>query len=194
MPKGKDINALLRPVRDVPLQAYFGQGLHTLGLLGWLFPQTGKADVWVSSYSTSEPFLNGFYLLRQKGFVRHSAILLDQRAARKTLHLESLLDAAFEHVFLGQNHSKLLLLRNKEMAVSVITSQNQTYGARAESTIISTNLQVFDVLMQQFIGICNDGSVELDLKNGTGIITENRAACAPAVDTCPDWRPFGAEW
>ena len=194
MPKGKDIGSLLRPVRDVPLQAYFGQGLHTLGLLGWLLPQTGPADVWVSSYSTSEPFLNGFFLLRQKGLIRHSAILLDQRAARKTLQLERLLDAALDHVFLGQNHSKLLLLHGREMAVSVITSQNQTYGARAESTIISTDLQVFGVLMSQFVDICSSGAVELDLKNGTGIITEGRAAGTAAADTCPDWRPLGLEW
>ncbi|MBR1651865.1 MAG: C4-dicarboxylate ABC transporter [Alloprevotella sp.] len=194
MPKGKDISTLLRPVRDVPLQAYFGQGLHTLGLLGWLLPQTGAADVWVSSYSTSEPFLNGFFLLRQKGLINHSAILLDQRAARKTLHLESLLDAAFERVYLGQNHSKLLLLQTREMTVSVITSQNQTYGARAESTIISTDIQVFDVLIQQFADICAHGAVQLDLKNGTGIITESRAAGTPAADAEPDWRPFGLEW
>lgn len=194
MPKGKEISTLLRPVRDVPLQAYFGQGLHTLGLLGWLLPQTGSADVWVSSYSTSEPFLNGFYLLRQKGLVNHSAILLDQRAARKTLHLESLLDAAFERVYLGQNHSKLLLLQTREMTVSVITSQNQTYGARAKSTIISTNYQVFDVLARQFADICGNGAVELDLKNGKGIVTGNRAAGTAADDPVPDWRPFGIEW
>lgn len=194
MPKGKDINSLLRPVRDVSLQAYFGQGLHTLGLLNWLLPQTGKADVWVSSYSTSEPFLNGFYLLRQKDLVRHSAILLDQRAARKTLHLESLLDAAFEHVLLGQNHSKLLLVQNFHISVSVVTSQNQTYGARAESTIISTDLQVFDCLMQQFQDICSQGAVALDLKNGKGIIAESGTAGTSATDPFPDWRPFGAEW
>ncbi len=193
MPKGRDISTILRPVRDVPIQAYFGQGLHTLGLLGWLLSQTGRADVWVSSYSTSEPFLNGFCLLRQKGMVRHSAILLDQRAARKTLRLERLLDTSFEHVFLGQNHSKLLLVRNGEMTVSVITSQNQTYGARAESTVISTDMQVFSVLMEQFIDICAEGAVELDLKNGSGIITEDRAAGTAAADSFPDWRPIGAE-
>ena len=45
MPKGKDINSLLVPVREKPIQAYFGQGLHTLGLLLWLLSQTGMADV-----------------------------------------------------------------------------------------------------------------------------------------------------
>ena len=171
MPRGMNIDELLRPVRETPIQAYFGQGLHTLGLLSWLLPQTGKADVWVSSYSTSEPFLNGFYLLGLKDLIRHSAILLDQRAARKTLRLESLLSSAFEHIFLGQNHSKLLLMKSETMAVSVITSQNQTYGARAESTIITTDPQVFDVLMRQFVDICGEAAVELDLSNGKGIIT-----------------------
>ena len=119
MSKGKDIDSLLAPIADTPIQAYFGDGLHTLGLLNWLLAQTGPADVWVSSYSTSEPFLNGFYLLGQKGLVRHSAILLDQRAARKTLRLESLLTHAFEHVFLGQNHSKILLFPNLQSLASV---------------------------------------------------------------------------
>lgn len=194
MPKGRNINTLLKPLSEKPIQAYFGQGLHTLGLLGWLLPQTGKADVWVSSYSTSEPFLNGFILLKEKGRIRHSAILLDQRAARKTLHLEQLLDSAFERVFLGQNHSKLLLLRNSQMTVSVVTSQNQTYGARAESTIITTDPQVFDALIEQFVDICGNGAVELDLKNGTGISTENRAAGKAAIDPPADWRPIGFEW
>ena len=57
------------------------------------------------------------------------------------------------------------------MTVSVITSQNQTYGARAESTIITTDPQVFDVLMRQFVDICGEAAVELDLSNGKGIIT-----------------------
>lgn len=173
MPKGRNINELLSPVREKPIQAYFGQGLHTLGLLGWLLPQTGKADVWVSSYSTSEPFLNGFYLLRQKDMVRHSAILLDQRAARKTLQLERLIDASFDEVFMGQNHSKILLLEAKDVRVSVVTSQNQTYGARAESTIITTDDGVFKALMWEFLSICSHSSVKMDLKNGKGIITEN---------------------
>ena len=194
MSKGKDIDSLLKPIADTPIQAYFGDGLHTLGLLNWLLAQTGPADVWVSSYSTSEPFLNGFYLLGQKGLVRHSAILLDRRAARKTLRLESLLAHAFEHVFLGQNHSKILLVRNSKVTISVVTSQNQTYGARAESTIITTDPDVFYVMMQQYIDICGNGAVELDLKHGKGIISENRAAGEDAYDSRTDWRPFGFEW
>lgn len=194
MSRGRNVNDILRPISEKPLQAYFGQGLHTLGLLRWLLRQTGKADVWVSSYSTSEPFLNGFVILREKNLIRHSAILLDQRAARKTLHLETLLANAFEHVFLAQNHSKLLLVRNEAFCVAVITSQNQTYGARAESTILTTDKAVFDVLMDEFVNLCADNAVEIDIDNGQGIITRDREAGEPAPDPFPDWRPFGSEW
>lgn len=194
MSAGIDINSFLRPVQDTSIQAYFGQGLHTLSLLRWLLPQTGSADVFLSSYSTSEPFLNGFHILKRKRLVRKSMILLDQRAARKTIQLERLLSEAFDNVFLGQNHSKILLIRNSNFSVSVVTSQNQTYGGRAESTIITTDKAVFDVLMAQFVSICGDGAVELDIKHGQGIITENRRTGIPDDDSPADWRPFGLEW
>lgn len=67
MSKGQPIDEMLKPLSDNPIQAYLGNGLHTLGLLHWILGQTGKADVWVSSYSTSEPFLNGFALMKLQG-------------------------------------------------------------------------------------------------------------------------------
>ncbi len=173
MPRGKDIAGLLLPLSLVPTQAYFGHGLHTLGLLRWLLPQTGRADVWVSSFSTSEAFLNGCFILKLKGAIGRSCLLLDQRAARKTLRLGMLMQGVFDHVFLGMNHSKLLLIRNDSVCVSVVTSQNQTYGGRAESTILTTEPQVFSALHAQFDDICLNASNELDIWHGKGIITED---------------------
>lgn len=183
MSRGLNLNDILQPVRTMPIQAYFGHGLHTLGLLAWLLPQTGAADVWVSSYSTSEPFLNGFVLQKRRSMVKESVLLLDQRAARKTLRLEMLMTNAFDHVFLGQNHSKLLLVKSHDMKVSVVTSQNQTYGDRAESTIITTDGAVFDVLMSQFVNMCGSAAVEIDLDSGRGIIAESGAAGTSAADS-----------
>lgn len=193
MPKGKDIKELLKPLAEKPIQAYFGQGLHTLGLLHWILAQTGRASVFVSSYSTSEPFLNGFYLLRQKGMVEKGMLLLDERAARKTVQLEHLMTGAFDNVFLGQNHSKVLLVHNRQWKVSVVTSQNQTYGNRAESTIVTTDGDVYEQLLKQMEYSIVERSVEIDIAHGTGIITESGATGAPAADTARDWEPFGLE-
>lgn len=220
MSKGRPISEMLKPLSDNPIQAYLGNGLHTLGLLHWILNQTGKADVWVSSYSTSEPFLNGFVLLKQQGKVGESMILLDQRAVKKTIKLIVEMKFAFNHVFLGQNHSKIILVKNKKWNIAVVTSQNQTYGARAESTIITTDKGVFNVIMQQFIEIAGKGAVELQFgfkdekpftkfRNSPGasqftgfaeyvdhqIEEDNRRRSGEADnashDTRTDWRPIG---
>lgn len=206
MSRGRKISEMLLPLREKPIQAYLGNGMHTLGLLRWILEQTGKADVWVSSYSTSEPFLNGFALMKAQGMVNQSMILLDQRASKKTLKLQNILVNAFDHVFMGQNHSKIILVLNGSYAVSVITSQNQTYGARAESTIVTTDKEVFRVLMSQFIDIAGTNSVELKFNNGNTIsFAENRERGAAGSGTherggetfadAPlpgaNWRPIG---
>ena len=189
----KEINKELEPLSERAIQAYFGSGLHTLGLLHWILSQTGRADVWMSSYSTSEQFLNGFALLKAKGLVKGSMLVLDQRAAKKTVKLQMLLRNAFDHVFLGQNHSKLILVYNKNWLVAAVTSQNQTYGARAESTMITTDRHVFFQLMGQFQNEAGENSVELDIYSGKGIITGGGAAGKAFDYTKPDWRPFGIE-
>lgn len=50
---------------------------------------------------------------------------------------------AFDSVQLTLNHSKVMLVANSEWLVSVITSQNQTYGDRAECTFITTDRDVY---------------------------------------------------
>lgn len=50
---------------------------------------------------------------------------------------------AFDAVKLTLNHSKVMLVANSEWLVSVITSQNQTYGDRAECTFITTDRDVY---------------------------------------------------
>lgn len=196
MSRGRKISDMLLPLSEKPIQAYLGNGMHTLGLLRWILEQTGKADVWVSSYSTSEPFLNGFALMKAQGMVSQSMILLDQRASKKTLKLQSLMVNAFDRVFLGQNHSKIILVRNAQWVVSVITSQNQTYGARAESTIVTTDKDVFRVMMSQFIDIAGTGSVELKFNNGKTITfagdgEADKGVFADAPLPGADWRPIG---
>jgi len=50
---------------------------------------------------------------------------------------------AFDEVKLTLNHSKVMLVANHEWLVTVITSQNQTYGDRAECTFVTTDRDVY---------------------------------------------------
>lgn len=53
MPKGRDIDTLLKPLSRCPMQCYPGRGLHTLGLLGWItgIHRAERADALCHQYT-----------------------------------------------------------------------------------------------------------------------------------------------
>ena len=150
MGKGRDINRLLKPLERCSLQSYLGTGLHTLGLLSWIIGQTGPADVYVTTFSTSDAFLRGFLNLKKKNLLLKTILLADLKASKKTYRLYKEMQSCFDAVYLAKNHSKVMLVQNDRWTVTVISSQNQTYGDRAECTVVTTSQEVF---YQQYCGI-----------------------------------------
>ncbi len=162
MSKGKNPSEILRPLATAPLQSHLGRGLHTLGLLGWILQQTGPADVYVSTFSTSDAFLRGFYNLKKKGLVLASVLLADLKASKKTYRLYKEMQQNFDAVYLGQNHSKVVMVQNDRWTVTVISSQNQTYGDRAECTLVTTSQEIF---YEQWTGLrflIDNNSIQLN--------------------------------
>jgi len=160
--------------------------------LGWILQQVGRADVYVSTYSTSEEFLSGFYNLRKKDLITHAVLLADLKASRKTVRLSELMNRCFDEVHLGQNHSKVVLVQTENgKCVSVISSQNQTYGGRAECTMISTSQEVFYDLFCGFKDIVKQ-SVSIDgLYSRT--TAADRGTGSHSHSCLGDFRPFGIE-
>ena len=141
--RAKQIQQVLKPLQQSSSQVFLGQGLHTRGLLGWILEQTGAAHIAVTTFSTSDAFLCGVINLRKRGLVDSSVLVADIKASSKTLKLKRLMTEAFDDVRLTLNHSKIMLVSNAEWLVSVITSQNQTYGDRAECTFIPLDRAVY---------------------------------------------------
>lgn len=139
-------NNLLKPIDKCDTQVYLGRGLHTFGVLEWLLSQTGPSDVIISTFSTSIEFLSAFYNLRKKGLVRSATLIADLKASKKTFKLDTLIRSCFETICLTENHSKVVLLYGGNVNVTVHSSQNNTYGGRAECTLVTTNAEVFQSL------------------------------------------------
>lgn len=150
-----------RPLSDAATQYHLGTGLHTLGLLSWILKQTGCADVYVSTFSTSDAFLSGFLRLRRRKLIANATLIADLKAARKTVQLYRLMQSCFDHVYLAQNHSKIVLVRTADQHIAVISSQNQTYGDRAECTMITTDSTAYYSLLNGLRNIV-DKSIELN--------------------------------
>lgn len=162
MSRGRSISTILKPLSECACQSYLGTGLHTLGLLDWILRQTGRADVYVSTFSTSDAFLSGFYRLRRRNLVAHSVLVADLKASRKTIGLYKLMRSCFNSVYLAMNHSKIVLVTNDKWQVAVISSQNQTYGDRAECTMITTSGQIFRELYSGLSNLVNNNSLQLN--------------------------------
>lgn len=190
MPKGKRLSNIFKPLAKCGTQSYLGKGVHTLGLLAWILEQTGRADIYLSTFSTSDAFLRGFYNLKKKGLISHAVMLADLKASKKTVKLYREMQSCFDSVYLTTNHSKVVLVQNDNHLVTVISSQNQTYGDRAECTLVTTNQEVF---LQQYSGfkeMVDEKSIQL---NGlfNGIAGENPESGREADDDFGDFRTFG---
>lgn len=158
----KRVQTILQPLNKLNFQCYLGTGLHTLGLLGWILGQTGRADVYVSTFSTSDAFLSGFFRLKEHGLIGNSVLVADLKASNKTMKLYRLMQKCFDTVYLSMNHSKIVLVQNDKYTISVITSQNQTYGDRAECTMVTTDQRIFLDLFTGLQNIVNHDSIQLN--------------------------------
>lgn len=124
--------------------------------------QIGKAEIHISTFSTSEEFLRRIYRLKRNGLIGKATLLADLKAARKTVNLYTLISNVFDEAYLSENHSKVILMKNEKWMVSIITSQNQTRGNRTESGIITTDQCVFLDVEAQFIDILKYKSIKLN--------------------------------
>lgn len=67
-----------------------------------------------------------------------------------------------EHVYLADNHSKVLLVQAESGAVvTVLTSQNLTRGNRTESALVTTDPDIFNTLQKEMQYIIRNKSVPL---------------------------------
>lgn len=137
----------LRPLGECPAQAYFCDSLQIADILEWILSQTGPATVLVSTFSTSEEFLRRFCRMKEHGLVKESMLLCDQRALSKTRPLMLFMSQAFDTVRVCANHSKVVLVKNDQWRVAVVTSQNQTRGDRYEAGVVISDQSVFKTLL-----------------------------------------------
>lgn len=186
------VDRYLKPLAEEPVQAYLGKGLHLLGLLQWIIQQVGVVEwLGVSTYSTSDEFLSGIINLKRERLLRTSVLIADVKAAKKTVILEDIMKQCFDEVILAENHSKVMLIMAYGMKISVISSQNQTYGGRSESTIITTLPDVFESLNHGFMNIVSEGVSLYGLHTET--TGSDTSVCGTIDSTFRDFRPFGAQ-
>lgn len=158
----KRVSRFFLPLKEHPLQTFLGSGLQLADIIEWGLDQIGPADVFVSTFSTSEEFLRRFYRIRSQGYVKSSVLLIDLKATRKTLNLYRFISSVFDCCYLAENHSKVVLMRSASACLCLVTSQNQTRGDRTECYVLSTSPEIYSTLHNQFLHITTEKSMLLN--------------------------------
>ena len=163
MKRTASISDYLKPLADMPNQAYLTNALQVADVLEWILEQVGKAKVWQTSFSISEEFLRRLFFIEKKGNVTEFNLVLDHKATNKTLKLWAFISQVMKRTYLADNHSKLLLVLSEAGdTISVVTSQNLTRGNRHESTFISTDKAIFNTLHSAVEDLIRNHSVPLN--------------------------------
>lgn len=153
------IDDILSPLGEYGTQALIGDSVQVADLLLWILRQTGPASVRISSFSVAEEFLRRIFFMQRDGLITGLDIILDFKATHKTLILWPFIEQVVQRCHLASNHSKVILVSNREWHVSVVTSQNLTRGNRYEASCISTERRIFDTLSSKFNDIVKSHSV-----------------------------------
>ena len=163
MKRTASISDFLKPLADMPNQAYLTNALQVADVLEWILEQVGKAKVWQTSFSISEEFLRRLFFIEKKGNVTEFNLVLDHKATNKTLKLWAFISQVMKRTYLADNHSKILLVLSEAGdTISVVTSQNLTRGNRHESTFISTDKAIFNTLHAAVEDLIRNHSVPLN--------------------------------
>ena len=163
MKRSASISDYLKPLADMPNQAYLTNALQVADVLEWILEQVGKAKVWQTSFSISEEFLRRLFFIEKKGNVTEFNLVLDHKATNKTLKLWAFISQVMKRTYLADNHSKILLVLSEAGdTISVVTSQNLTRGNRHESTFISTDKAIFNTLHSSVEDLIRNHSVPLN--------------------------------
>lgn len=146
-----------------PVQSYLGSSLQVADILEFILRCVGPSEVWQSTFSVSEEFLRRLHVIRKRGLITQAHVLLDHKACRKIIKLWPFISQVYEHPYMADNHSKILLIRSRSgHRISVVTSQNLTRGNRTESTLLLSLPDTFGSLLSRFRDITTFHAIPLN--------------------------------
>lgn len=166
MKRGASINQLLRPLDSgVVSQCFLSDFVQVADVLEWILSQLGPSEVWQSSFSVSDEFIRRLFFIRKKHRISKFTMILDHKATNKTIKLWPFVSQVADSVLLADNHSKVMIVVPDSQLpppVVVITSQNLTRGNRFESSLITTDPNVFNAIFNDVKDMATNHSVPLN--------------------------------
>ena len=164
MKRSAKIDDILMPLEAGQTQGYVSNALQVADILEWILGQLKYCPgvtVYQTTFSISEEFLRRTYYIKKRYSGSRFIVIIDRKALQKTVQLWRFISQVYDEVYLSDNHSKILLVDCNGGLTALVTSQNLTRGNRCESAILTTECEVTNRLMRDFMDIRDNQSAPM---------------------------------
>jgi len=169
----------LKPLTECPTQTALTNKLQVSDIIEWAIGQIddgSSMQIWQTTFSVSEEYLRRLVLLKERCKVGRLTLILDHTATNKLINLWQFISNVADESYLADNHSKVILISNGTKVVSIVTSQNLTRGNRYESSIITTDRNVFTSLFDSIQDMIEFHTIGLNEMMDNGRDSHNGSA------------------
>ncbi len=147
----KQIGEYIGDIKHNTIYPFFSNGQWAMhDLISWLLKQTGPADVQISTFSISEIAIRTLIHLSKIGMIKSIQCIFDNTIQKKKLQLLYFISQLTGEIYIAPNHSKVLLIKNDDWSISVISSANMTPNPRKEAGVISTYNNIFIDIQKKY--------------------------------------------
>ena len=118
-------------------------------LLMYLLNKTGPAKVFISSYSICEAAIRTFQKGIASGMFTELTCLFDTSIKKNKIDLLFFISNIVKNIYMAPNHSKIILLENKDWNIVVNGSANLNNNIRYEAGVICTEKATYALYKQK---------------------------------------------
>lgn len=126
-----------------------------------LFEKIGCFNVAIATFSISEDSLRSLFFMADDCKIQDLTILLDQTVKRHKLDMLLFAESITRNIRIESNHSKILLVWNKNYQFGIVGSANLNLNARFEAGFYFSGGEHFDFFKQQFFEIYGN-AIDID--------------------------------
>lgn len=142
---GQQIREILGPIRKGQTQSYVSSGRWSAhDLLNYILRHTGSATVYASTYALSEESTRAIVRKLQQGEIQEMHCILDGRMKVRKPAVLHFAEKNFTRLVKRDCHAKVMVIRNENWSVTVISSMNFSSNKRIEAGVIFTDRATAD--------------------------------------------------
>ncbi|WP_338814072.1 hypothetical protein V9L05_01360 [Bernardetia sp. Wsw4-3y2] len=146
----KDLRATIKVLeKDSFLEFWTNGAWSNADLVEFVLEQTGKANLYICTWSITEVPVRKLFLLKEKDLIGSIKALLDYRIETTSPKAIPFLKT-FAEIHLTKVHAKITLIEAENAFVTINSSANFTKNPRLESGYISTHKQSFEFFKKIF--------------------------------------------